>query len=126
MIPLIIFILSIISVTIGFIVGENVPFSSKWNAVAGPMVVIGLLAGLLSFLIFPQYEESYKLYPVEYTVAKSTTHIAVATNYGVFDSNKIQDLNEWSQGKPGFIKVKYNVFGLECQEYEFVTNNTKE
>lgn len=126
MIAFIIFILSIISVTIGFIVGKNVPFSSKWNAVAGPMVVIGLLAGLLSFLIFPQYEEMHKLYPVEYSVAKSSSYVAVATNYGVFKSNKIEDLNEWSQGKPGFIKVKYNVFGLECQSYQFVTNNTKE
>ena len=105
---------------------RNVSFTSKWQSLIGPMIFCGLVAGLFSLVIFPQYEESYKLYPVEYSVTKSNTHIAVATNYGVFDSNKIADLNEWSQGKPGFLKVKYNVFGLECQKYQFVTKNTKE
>lgn len=105
---------------------RNVSFTSEWQSLIGPMIFCGLVAGLFSLMIFPQYEETYKMYPVEYSVCKSHTHIAAVTNYGVFDSDKIADLTEWSQGKPGFIKVKYNVFGAECQKYTFVTNTTKE
>lgn len=126
MIPFIIFILSVVSAIIGIIIHNNISYASVWDDFAGFLFMGGLLFGFFSFLIFPQYAESYKLYPVEYSVTKSNTYVAVATNYGVFKSNKIEDLNEWSKNKTGYIKVKYNVLGIECQEHEFVTNNTKE
>ena len=126
MIPLIIFILSIISFVGGVVINNNTPFGSKWHDIAWSMLIVGLGVGSIACMVTCAYAEMFRLYPVEYTMSKSHTHIAAVTDYGVFDSDKITDLTEWSQGKPGFIKVKYNVFGLECQRYTFVTNNTKE
>ena len=124
MIPFLILIFSISLILLSILIANKTEYLTGWHIFAEIMIYVSCFVGFISLMIFPQYPESYKLYPVEYSVTKSNTHIAVATDYGTFESNKIQDLNDWSKNKTGYIKVKYNIFGIECQKHEFTTNNT--
>jgi len=57
--------------------------------------------------------KEYKLYPINYKIFKTPVKIICDTDYVVFESDKIIDLEHWNEHSQGYLILGYNFFKIE-------------
>lgn len=103
-IPVIILLFLLLSIvlTIIFAKGES-------KIIAFPLLMIAVVLGFFLDINTPHH----RLYPVEYTVVKTPLKILSITDYGIFESERIFDLEQWDKKLQGYIVCSYDYFGHE-------------
>lgn len=78
-----------------------------------PFGFVFFIPVLLALAVMDLNPKDYKLYKVNYKIFKTPEKIICITDNGTFESDKINDLENWNETNQGYLILGYNYFGVE-------------
>lgn len=87
-------------------------------------VLTGVVSGV-TLIVSSLNTWTYEYIPVKYTVAQTATTIYLETENPKykFQSDKKQDFDNWSLGKPGQVILNKNVWGFQAAKFMMKKNS---